>query len=67
MEEHHWAYTILLMKKCTTRILSYKIFQSLQGKYLLVEVIVEVSSVTKLEKIVKKTSATTSVFDSGCF
>jgi hypothetical protein len=40
---------------------------SLQGKDLLVEVIAEVSSVTKLEKIVKKTSATTFVFDSGCF
>jgi hypothetical protein len=39
----------------------------LQGKDPLVEVIVEVFSVTKLAKIVKKTSAKTFVFGSGCF
>jgi hypothetical protein len=36
---------------------------SLQGKDLLTKL----SSVTKLEKIVKKTYATTSIIDSGCF
>jgi hypothetical protein len=41
----------------------YKHF-ALQGKNLLAKVIVEVSSVTKLEKIVKKISTTTSVIDS---
>jgi len=40
---------------------------SLQGKDLLAKVIAEVSSVTKLAKIVKTTSATTFLFDSRCF
>jgi hypothetical protein len=44
-----------------------KELKTLQGKDLLEEVIAEVFCVTKLTKIVKKTSATTFVFDSRCF
>jgi hypothetical protein len=44
-----------------------QIVPTVQGKDLVSEVIVEVFSVTKFTKNVKKTSAKTSVFGSGCF
>ena len=53
--QHHRTYIVPLS------------FLTLQGKYPLVEDIKEVFSVLKLTKIVKKTSATTSVCGNKCF
>jgi hypothetical protein len=43
----------------SNELMAESLIETLQGKDLLAEVIVKVSSVTKLEKFVKKTSATT--------